>query len=172
MTRFAIREARVADAEGIARAHTASWRSSYRGILPDRVLDQIDIGQRTESRVRILKDPAMVHLVAYDTTHHDIVGFCDAGEARRRHVAPARAEIYAIYLEHHAKRHGLGRELFEGATSILRARGLDSLVIWVLEDNHHARRFYEALGGALGPTVGSRVGGFAVVERAYVWSRI
>ena len=36
--RFAIRAAKLADAEGIARAHTASWQTSYRGILPDAIV--------------------------------------------------------------------------------------------------------------------------------------
>ncbi|MBA3541431.1 MAG: GNAT family N-acetyltransferase [Deltaproteobacteria bacterium] len=170
--RFAIREAKPGDAVGIARAHTESWRSSYRGILPDTVLDRIDVGQRAASRSRILQDPSIVQLVAYDTTHLDIVGFCDAGESRRRGIAPQLGEIYAIYLVHHAKRHGLGREIFENTTSILRARGLPSLIIWVLEHNHHARRFYEAMGGRLGPRMPSTVGGFKVIELGYVWDRL
>ena len=96
MTRFAVREATLDDAEGIARAHTASWQTSYRGILPDTVLDRIDVGQRAETRRRILRDRSIYQLVAYDITHGDIVGFCDAGPARR-HV-PYAGELYAIYL--------------------------------------------------------------------------
>lgn len=172
MFRFAIREARPGDASGIARAQTESWQSSYRGILPDQILDRIDVGQRAHSRDRILQDPAIVKLVACDTTHGDIVGFCDAGEARRRHVTPQLGEIYALYFVHHAKRHGLGREMFDHVRSILAARGLSSLAIWVLEGNHHGRRFYEAMGGRLGPTIGSTVGGYPVVERAYLWDQI
>ncbi len=172
MSRFAIREARSGDASGIARAHTESWQASYRGILPDRVLDRIDVGQRASSRSRILQDPAIIQLVAYDTTHGDIVGFCDAGESRRRRIAPQVGEIYALYFVHHAKRHGLGREMFDHVCSILAARGAGSLVIWVLEANDHARRFYEALGGKRGPRFDSTVGGFPVVEVAYVWDAI
>src|SRR4029077_4707174 len=105
MSRFGLREATVADADGIARAHTASWRASYRGILPDSLLDRIDVGQRVTTRRRILSDRSVFQLVAYDLTHGDIVGFCDAGRSRR-HV-PYAGELYAIYLVQHAKRHGL-----------------------------------------------------------------
>lgn len=167
MTRFAVREAELADAEGIARAHTESWQSSYRGILPDTVLDRIDVGQRVESRRQILRDRSIFQLVAHDITHGDIVGFCDAGPARR-HVAQS-GEIYALYMVHHAKRHGLGQQMFERVQSHFVTLGWRSLIIWVLENNHHARGFYEAMGGQRGPTFPSRVGGFAVVERAYVW---
>jgi GNAT superfamily N-acetyltransferase len=167
MTRFAVREAVLADAEGIARAHTDSWRTSYRGILPDSVLDRIDVGQRTSSRRRILADRSVFQLVAYDLTHGDIVGFCDAGASRRRF--PYAGEVYAIYLIHRAKRHGLGREMFRRVGAWLLANELRSMIVWVLDDNAHARRFYEAMGGRLGPRLATRVGGFPVVEQAYVW---
>src|SRR5262245_61255342 len=111
MSRFAIREAVPGDAVGIAQAHTESWQTSYRGILPDHVLDVIDVRQRGATRERLLRDSSGLHLVAYDVTHRDIVGFCDAGASRRS--APDEGEIYAIYLMHYAKRYGLGQEMFE-----------------------------------------------------------
>lgn len=168
--RFAIREARLADAEGIARAHTASWRTSYRGILPDAVLDRIDVDQRASSWRTVLQNPGILTLVAYDVTHHDIVGLCDAG-ASRGHTG-YDGEVYRFYLEHHARRHGLGREMFERVIDWLRAQRRRSLIIWVLDNNHHARRFYEAMGGRAASRVTSMVSGFSVVEQAYVWDRL
>ena len=170
MTRFAVREAVVDDAEGIARVHTDSWQTSYRGILPDTVLDRIDVGQRADSRRKILRDRSVFQLVAYDVTHGDIVGFCDAG-ASRRHV-PFAGEVYAIYLAHRAKRHGLGHEMFERVQAWLVAQDMRSMIVWVLENNHHARRFYEAEGGKQSSRVQSRVGGYPVVELSYVWDRL
>ena len=168
--RFAIRPAKIGDAEGIARAHTASWRASYRGILPDAVLDRIDVDQRVTSWRRTIEDRSVLTLVAYDTTHHDIVGMCDAG--RNRSPTSHAAEVYRLYFEHHARRHGLGREMFEHVTDWLRSQRLTSLVIWVLDNNHHARRFYEAMGGRPGPRMPSRVSGFSVIEQAYVWDEL
>jgi GNAT superfamily N-acetyltransferase len=170
MSRFAIREASSADAEGIARAHTASWQASYRGILPDVVLDRIDVGQRVETRRKILRDRSVFQLVAYDVTHGDIVGFCDAGQSRRH--APVAGEVYAIYLVHHAKRHGLGAEMFERVQAWMVATGMRSMIVWVLDNNHHARRFYEAMGGRPASRIQSRVGGFPVVELSYVWDKL
>jgi GNAT superfamily N-acetyltransferase len=167
MSRFAIREAVPADADGIARAHADSWRTSYRGILPDDVIDRIDVGQRVATRREILRDPTTFHLVAYDVTHGDIVGFCDAGPTRRQ--VPHPGEIYALYLVHRAKRYGLGTELFERAAAWLAAGGRRSLIVWVLEGNHHARRFYEAIGGREAGRVRSSVGGYPVVEVSYTW---
>jgi GNAT superfamily N-acetyltransferase len=168
--RFAVREATERDADGIARAHTESWQSSYRGILPDRILDRLDVGQRVETRRRILRDRSVFQLVAYDQTHGDIVGFCDAGPSRR-HV-PFAGELYAIYLVQRAKRFGLGQLMLERVQAWLVAQGMRSMIVWVLEDNHHARRFYEAMGGSAGGKLRTSVGGFPVVEQAYVWERL
>ena len=165
--RFGIREAKLDDADGIARAHAASWRDSYRGILPDTLLDRIDVGQRIATRRRILRDRSILQLVAFDRTHGDIVGFCDAGASRRD--PSFGGEVYAIYLVPHAKRYGLGREMFDHVRDWLAAREERSLIVWVLEDNHHARRFYEALGGRATTRLASSVGGFPVTEIAYVW---
>jgi len=168
--RFAVREATLQDAEGIARVHVDSWQTSYRGILPDTLLDRIDVGQRAESRRAMLRDTSVFHLVAYDVTHGDIVGLCDAGASRRD--VPYAGEVYAIYLAHRAKRHGLGQEMFDRVMAWLVAHDMRSMIVWVLENNHHARRFYEAMGGREGSRLQSRVGGFPVVELAYVWDRI
>lgn len=167
MSRFAIREAKLDDAEGIARAQTDSWQTSYRGILPDTVLDRIDVGQRADTRRKILTDKSILQLVAYDVTHGDIVGFCDAGPSRRN--VPYKGEVYAIYLVQQAKRYGLGTEMLERAQAWFTRQDIHSMIVWVLDNNHHARRFYEALGGRATSRLQSRVGGFPVIELAYVW---
>jgi GNAT superfamily N-acetyltransferase len=166
MSRFAIRAATLDDAAGVARAQSESWRSSYSAILPAVILDRLE-QQSPETRKRIAGDRSILQLVAYDVTHGDIVGFCDAGPARRgSYVA---GEIYALYLVQHAKRHGLGTEMFDHVAGWLRAQGKPSMIIWVLEDNHHARRFYEARGGKLGINVQSHVFAHPVLIRSYMW---
>jgi GNAT superfamily N-acetyltransferase len=168
--RFAVREATLEDAGGIARVHTDSWQESYRGILPSHVLDRIDVGQRLATRERILRARSGLHLVAYDVSRGDIVGFCDAGASRGE---PSYAgEVYAIYFAYHAKRYGLGREMFEQVREWMPSRGMHSMIVWVLANNPHARRFYEAMGGAAGHTKRSMVGGYPVVEQAYLWARV
>ncbi|HEY1551661.1 MAG TPA: GNAT family N-acetyltransferase [Kofleriaceae bacterium] len=170
MSRFAIRQATLDDAAAIARAQLDSWHSSYRGILPDLVLEKLDVARWAAARRKFATDRSLLQLVAYDVTHGDVVGFCDAGPSRRG--MELAGEVYALYLVQHAKRHGLGSEMLDHTISWLRARGRSSMIIWVLENNHHARRFYEARGGELGTTFPSHVHGFPVVERSYVWRAI
>jgi GNAT superfamily N-acetyltransferase len=168
--RFALRAATASDAAATAAVEIRSWRASYAGILPARVLDGLDLARRTEARRRLIADRSGLHLVAADTTHHDVVGFCDAGPARR--PGSWAWEVYTIYLEQHARYHGLGREMFEQVFAWVRERREPSMIVWVLEANHHARRFYEALGGRAAHRTRSVVDGFPTTEQAYVWDRV
>lgn len=93
------------------------------------------------------------------------MGFCHAGPSRS--LGPAVGELYETYIVDRAKRYGVGRELFERATDWCRARQMSSMIIWVLENNRHARRFYEALGGQLTGRVPSTVRGYPVIELSY-----
>jgi len=170
LDRFSIRTATLGDAAEIARVQTQSWQTSYRGILPDQILDTMDTARRATLRREILSDGDALNLVAYDTTFNDLVGFCNAGKSRRE--GPRVGELYEIYIVDRAKRFGLGRELFESTASWCRTHGMTSLIIWVLEQNHHARRFYEAMGGRAGGRVSSSVRGFPVIEQSYVWDAL
>ena len=43
-----IRTARIEDSPGIARVHVDSWRTTYRGIVPQDVLENLSYQQRQE----------------------------------------------------------------------------------------------------------------------------
>ena len=161
---FTIRDAVIDDADAIARVSAASWRSSYRGILPDEVLAAIDVEKRAAKRREILARGEGLHLVVCDDV--ELVGFCDAGLHRD---GINRGELYAIYLLERAQRRGLGRELFHRVRTWLAERATPSMSVWVIESNAAARSFYEALGGRAGITKEIVISGVTVTEVAYVW---
>lgn len=166
--RFAVRPARLADAAAITAVQVASWRSAYRTMLPAPTLAAMS--PRDPGRIarrRELLGGSGLNLVAVDTTHGDVVGYAQAGPSRR--AGPAVGELYELYLLDRARRFGLGTELFAGFAAWNKAGGSRAMIVWVLEPNHPARRFYEALGGTRDGRVHSHVGGFPVVEVSYVW---
>lgn len=76
-----------------------------------------------------------------------VVGFLTLGMARDPDLDAGRTgEIWGIYISPDYWRRGIGRRLAEEAERILRSRGYEDAVLWVLEGNQQARRFYEALG--------------------------
>ena len=46
---------------------------------------------------------------------------------------------------------------------------MNSMLLWVFTENHHARRFYESLGGIVVAEDGFEIGGAWLSEVAYGW---
>jgi ribosomal protein S18 acetylase RimI-like enzyme len=166
-----IRRAVLEDAEGIARAHLESWRSSYPGILPSEYLEGLDYAQRLEGWRRGLEQSGASVFVAVEPGRERIVGFCAVGPNREEpeSLPGFRGELYALYLVDEAKGRGVGRALFERGLGWLRENGLVPLVLWVLKDNTRARGFYEKRGGRLVGEQPIAIGGRSYPEVAYAW---
>jgi ribosomal protein S18 acetylase RimI-like enzyme len=80
----------------------------------------------------------------------EVVGFLTLGAARDPDLDVGRTgEIWGIYISPAYWRRGIGKRLAEEAERILKSRGYEDAVLWVLEDNQQARRFYEAMGFSL-----------------------
>ena len=167
-----IRAAMPEDAASIARVHIDSWRSTYAGIVPAEYLAGLSYRNR-ESHWRDLLTidrPGTSYFVA-DAGGGYIVGFANAGPEREGDRT-YRGELYAIYILEEYQRLGLGRRLFSSVTRRLLADRFNSMLLWVLEDNRPAVRFYESLGGE---RVGRKtviIGGADLVEVSYGWREI
>jgi GNAT superfamily N-acetyltransferase len=167
-----IREATVDDADAVARVNVDTWRTTYPGIIPDKVLAGLSYEEVARGYRRSLGDPAskacgLIGLLAEDPSG-EVIGIALAGptwEPSPTHTA----EIRILYVRDAYQRHGVGRALVRAAVERLAARGHVSLLIWVFEANQPARRFYEALGGQLRGARTRQIRGFAVDEVAYGW---
>jgi ribosomal protein S18 acetylase RimI-like enzyme len=144
--RFAIRPAEPADVDAIAEVHVGGWRWGYRGLLPDDLLAGLDAAERAERLLAVMGDAertVSVHLAEQDGR---AVGFVSCGPSREPDADDHTGEIYALYVEEDVAGTGVGTALLRAARAELRARGLDRVVLWVLETNARARRFYEREG--------------------------
>ena len=167
-----IREAVPADAGAITRVHIDTWRTSYAGIVPDEHLADLSYERREAVWVQILSrdEPAQCNFVA-ETDGGEIVGFAGGGPEREGDEV-YRGELYAIYLLREYQRSGTGRRLACAVARGLIEAGFDSMLLWVLEDNRPARRFYESLGGEQVGRKTIEIGGATLVELSYGWRNI
>ena len=167
-----IRHAAPADAPGIAKVHIDSWRTTYAGIVPDEYLARLSYGARQKVWENVLSaykpDNCIVVAVTPDGA---IVGFAHAGPEREGDRG-YDAELYAIYLLQEHQGGGVGRRLAIAAAQGMLNAGMTSMMLWVLEDNRNARRFYEALGGAAVDRKSIQIGGVELVEIAYGWRNV
>jgi ribosomal protein S18 acetylase RimI-like enzyme len=152
-----IRPARMEDVLEIAAVHVRSWQAAYRGLLPQAYLDGLDLGQRIGQWERSLSAADWSHgrTLVVDAGGR-LSGFVSYGPARDDDAGSRRAaEIYAIYLVPAAWDKGIGRQLMAAALGRLGEAGFDQVILWVLDSNVRARRFYEA-GGWLADGVAKR----------------
>lgn len=165
-----IRPMRSEDREGIGRVHALTWQTTYRGIIPDAYLDAIQVEEWQQRWTPMLNNPAPNTFghVAVNEESGEIVGFVRGGPTRYPDL-PFRAELYAIYLLTAYQQRGLGRRLTQALARDLQRVGFSDMLLWVLEENHSSRRFYEALGGQYVKSNTFEVGGAQVVECAYGW---
>jgi GNAT superfamily N-acetyltransferase len=146
-----IRGALVTDAESIAAVHIRSWQTAYRGLLPDSFLDGLDreLDQRAAFWRREISVPRTKTTEVWVTeTKSQLNGFAAFGPARGSDSI-AIGELYAIYLDPQCWGQGLGRKLLAHATRRLLSHGYSIAILWVLESNRRARRFYEIAGWTL-----------------------
>lgn len=142
-TRF--RVATAADADSVAELHAESWRRHYRGAYADAFLD----GDVRADRLRVWRerlcdhDPDRYTLLA---ERDGLIGFANTylGADRAWGALLDNLHVAAPY-----QRSGVGSCLLALTAEVVVARAAahpSRLHLWVLEQNHAAQRFYEALG--------------------------
>jgi ribosomal protein S18 acetylase RimI-like enzyme len=161
-----VRPALQEDAEAIARVHVATWRSAYRGVLPDEFLGSLTEAHYADRWRRVIGDgSSSVHVVEQV---EGIVGFASGGRERAGENGFA-GELYAIYVLDSAQRQGHGRGLVRAVAGALRDMKLKDMIVWVLRDNRPARRFYERLGGVYVRSQPITIGTATLEEVSYGW---
>jgi GNAT superfamily N-acetyltransferase len=141
-----VRAAVASDGEGIAHVHVESWRSTYKGHVPDDVLAGLSVAQRAETWRGVIAQSGPGRGVLVLEDEGAVVGFC--------HYCPDRdgaddtGEITSIYLLADRWRRGGGAQLMDAAESAMTDAGYARAVLWVLDANERARAFYAARGWA------------------------
>jgi ribosomal protein S18 acetylase RimI-like enzyme len=131
------------DAEALARVHVASWRSTYRGLVPDDYLAGLSVERGADVWRRLIADAGADRGVLVLEDDLDVVGFCHYGPSRDDDV-DGTGEVTSIYLAAERWRRGGGTQLLDAAVSAMTAAGYTNATLWVLEGNDRARAFYEA----------------------------
>lgn len=139
-----IRCATELDAYAIANIHVLSWQAIYKGLMPDHVLDNLDVEKRfNEWRKRLFEGVDV--WVAEDG--NNCIGFISICPSRDNDHDPNNvAEISAIYLLPEYWGKGLGKQLCQNAFDHVIRNGFKEITLWVLNSNKQACSFYESLG--------------------------
>jgi GNAT superfamily N-acetyltransferase len=168
-----IRWATAADLSGMTRVHVDTWKTTYRGIVPDERLDRMTYESDVAAGFGrwITEPPAgQANFVAV-TDQGEILGFAVCGPNREADL-DFTGELGAIYILKAQQGRGIGTALVREVARHLLSIGRDSMIVWVLAQNPY-RRFYERLGGVpVRERTESRLGGPPLPEVGYGWKDI
>lgn len=151
------------DRLAVSRIYEESWKYAYKGIIPQSFLDGISEGNRIEN----LDREGVCHLVA--VVDGKLVGTSSYCKSRFSKYADY-GEIISIYFLPEYMGMGYGKTLLSAAVEKLSEMGFRDVFLWVLEENHSARAFYERCGfSASGERMTSEIGGKTLAELQYCY---
>lgn len=152
------------DLTAIGEIYETSWKYAYKDIIPMEWMDSRPkkswcgkINQNGRTDMIVLCDGRIVGTASFGTSRWE--KFKDYGE------------IVAIYLLPEFMGKGIGSALIEHCISELQRCGFGKILLWVLEKNIRARKFYEKHGFVLTDEfMDDNIGGRDVREIMYVLS--
>ena len=129
-----------------------------------------NLGARSHWQQRLRERTRRV-LVA-EAAAHRIVAYASWGPASWHGIAPhssAQWQLYELYVQVDYREEGIGRRFCAEVARRLSGRGIESLIVEVLEGNPN-RYFYEALGARLIARTHRNFAGRSLPTAIYLWT--
>jgi L-amino acid N-acyltransferase YncA len=143
----AVRAARPGDVPEIARIQVDTWRTAYKGFLPESVLAALDVDQAAQAwGAAVAEPPSAAHHVLVATEGTATVGFAAVGPSGEEDAQPGEATVAALLVEPRWGRRGHGSRLLAAAVDHLHEDGVTRLVAWVPDGDRASIAFYESAG--------------------------
>lgn len=116
------------------------WAATYRGIYPDRIIDDFDFAWHTQRDLgRIKSEQYLVFLIV------------SAGQ-RAGYLILQKGEpfrLMSLYLLPEFQRRGIGGQAFRLVRDYCRGNGIPEFICHCHPDNENALAFYERMGGRI-----------------------
>ena len=164
-----IRRATENDIKGITKVHVDSWKTTYKGILSDEMIEATTYESREKQWKNIFKQ-AIGNQYRYvaETLDGEMIGFIDGG-LERTGKYDCDGELYAIYLLKEYQGYKVGKQLFQTLVSEFIKNDIRSVLVWVISNNP-SRLFYEKFNPELVDT--KFLERLEVEETAYCWKNV
>jgi GNAT superfamily N-acetyltransferase len=139
---FIVRPARVQDVAQMARVHVRCWQETYRGLMPDAVLDDPGFPAARERMwtAALTGEPYWHNRAAVAVRDGELIGIAMSGRPGDITAAWTRQlSLLYVYASDHGT--GAGRALLEAVID-----PAESAVLWVADPNPRAQTFYRKNG--------------------------
>lgn len=158
MTDIIIRKAAFSDAAAITNVHVRTWKVSYKGLVPDEILNQRTVTAERTSLIEKLISEGSVFVAEKSG---NLTGFITS----RRYEDTGEIEIFYVLPEY--QRQGIGEQLFNFTARELKNAGTEHMTVWTLKDAPSVN-FYQRMGGRLSGRHKEWKYGLTIVE--LVWN--
>jgi ribosomal protein S18 acetylase RimI-like enzyme len=159
-----IRTMREDEAPAVSRIYAQSWKSAYRGIVPQPYLDALPEYRWTGI---LLQNPSRSFVLLSEGRY---AGTASIAAPARDEKLPDWGEVISLYLLPAYFGRGFGRALLGHCIRALEKEGFRKVYLWVLEENRRARAFYEQAGFRPdGAKIPVNIGGKELTELRYLF---
>ncbi|WP_446786493.1 GNAT family N-acetyltransferase [Macellibacteroides fermentans] len=138
-----IKTASIHDVKEISYIHASSWKTAYKGIVPQEYLDNLKNDFWIPSFEKWISDNTITAKLAY--TGNEAIGCISYGKSRDISL-PDWGEIVSLYVLPKYLGRGFGKALLMSAINDMYNKGFENIYLWVLEENLQAQKFYRKNG--------------------------
>lgn len=170
---YKIKEIEYEDIKDYINVNITSWQESYKGIVVDEFLQELDTNRDEyikRQQDKFYEDKKELEKKYIVTIDDKVVGMTSLGHTRDPKY-PSCGEIYSIYLLNEVKGQGLGKVLFLNNIRELVNLGFTDMIIGCLSKNP-SNGFYQHMGGKLIDVYKRKIGNQELDENIYYFENI
>ena len=142
-----IRNIEEKDIPDVVDIQISGWKSAYKGIVDDNILNSMNRNERIEKRRNDYKENGFI--VA--ELNNQVVGFCRYIDSNKftQDISNIDCELLALYVNPDLKYNGIGTKLFQFVTNEFKSKNRTKMILWCLKDNEPSKKFYTKMGGRI-----------------------
>lgn len=147
MENLIIRNIEENDISSVVDIQVEGWKSAYKGIVDDNVLNSMNRNERIEKRRNDYKENGFI--VA--ELNNQAVGFCRYIDSNKftQDILGIDCELLALYVKPNLKYNGIGTRLFQFVINEFKRKNKTKMILWCLKDNEPSKKFYTKMGGKI-----------------------
>ena len=142
-----IRKAVISDSGALARFYHDVWDTAFPDMtLPDEFINSITLEERQRKwNESLLKETENTLVIVNED--REIIGVSSFETCAPDDKICYESEIVSIYIHPDYQNQGLGKMLFEAMLNLIQQAGFNNTMLWSVETNVRAHKFYEKIGG-------------------------
>ena len=147
MENLIVRNIEEKDIPSVVDIQIDGWKSAYKGIVDNNILNSMNRNERIEKRKNDYKQNGFI--VA--ELNSQIVGFCRYIDSNKftPNISNIDCELLALYVKPNLKYNGIGTRLFQFVKNEFKSKNKTKMILWCLKDNEPSKKFYTKMGGEI-----------------------